>query len=150
EPTASLTDAESRVLFRVLRDLCDSGVGVVYISHRMDEVFRFSDRVDVLRSGLLVASTMTAEANPEQLIAAMLGQAAESFAPAAIDASGAVALAVERWSSGEGGQLRDVSLAVRRGETVGVFGIRGSGAEAIAEGLAGRGENLSGRIVVGE
>jgi ABC-type sugar transport system ATPase subunit len=149
EPTASLTDAESHVLFRVLHDLCQSGVGVVYISHRMDEVFRFSDRVDVLRSGALVASTATREARPAQLIAAMLGQAAETFEAATGSVSGDVALALEDWSSPDAPRLQDVNLAVHAGETVGLFGIRGSGADVIAEGLAGRARGVTGSIRLG-
>jgi ABC-type sugar transport system ATPase subunit len=149
EPTASLTDAESHVLFRVLHDLCQSGVGVVYISHRMDEVFRFSDRVDVLRSGALVASTPSGQATPAQLIAAMLGQAAETFETATGTTSGDVALSLEGWSSTDATGLQDVSLSVHAGETVGLFGIRGSGADVIAEGLAGRTRGLTGRIALG-
>jgi ribose transport system ATP-binding protein len=149
EPTASLTDAESHVLFRVLHDLCQSGVGVVYISHRMDEVFRFSDRVDVLRSGALVASTPSGQATPAQLIAAMLGQAAETFETATGNTSGDMALSLEGWSSTDATGLQDVSLSVHAGEAVGLFGIRGSGADVIAEGLAGRTRGLTGRIVLG-
>lgn len=149
EPTAALTDAESQVLFRVLRDLGHRGVGVVYISHRMDEVFRFSDRVDVLRNGVLVASAPTHAATPGQLIAAMLGQAAESFEASPTVAQGDAALRVVNWSSTDAARLKDVSLAVRAGETVGLFGIRGSGADVIAEGLAGRARGVRGDVVVG-
>ena len=146
EPTASLTDAESQVLFRVLRGLCESGVGIVYISHRMDEVFRFSDRVDVLRSGEMVMSTASGQASPAHLITAMLGQAAETFEPATIEATGDVALALEDWTTPAGAGLQGINLSVRAGETVGLFGIRGSGVDLIAEGLAGRARGLAGRV----
>ncbi len=149
EPTASLTDAESHVLFRVLRGLCESDVGVVYISHRMDEVFRFSDRVDVLRNGALVASASTHQATPGHLIEAMLGQAGESFEAASGDAQGDVGLSLVNWSSTDAAQLKDVNLSVRSGETVGLFGIRGSGADVIAEGLAGRAKDVTGEVVLG-
>lgn len=148
EPTASLTDAESHVLFRVLDHLCQQGVGVVYISHRMDEVFRFSDRVDVLRNGILVRTAPTATATPSDLIAAMLGQAAETYESTAADAAGQPLIVLERWTSASPPHLRNVNLTVRAGEMVGLFGIRGSGTDVVAEALAGRAANVAGRLTI--
>jgi ribose transport system ATP-binding protein len=139
EPTAALTDAESRNLFRVLGRLLEQGCAVLYISHRMDEVFRFSDRIDVLRNGRLVASAATRTATPAFLIAEMLGQAAKELAVSETAARlhEPPALAVRGWTkAGEPG-LRDVTFHVARGEVVGLFGLRGSGAELVAEGLGG-------------
>lgn len=148
EPTASLTDAESRVLFHVLEHLCQQGVGVVYISHRMDEVFRFSDRVDVLRNGILVRSAPASTATPSELIAAMLGQTAETYESTGMDAAGEPLIALEHWTSVAPSHLKNVNLTVRAGELVGLFGIRGSGTDVVAEALAGRAANVDGGLMV--
>jgi ABC-type sugar transport system ATPase subunit len=148
EPTASLTDAESQVLFRVLRNLCEQGVGVVYISHRMDEVFRFSDRVDVLRNGALVRSAPTATATPADLIAAMLGQAAEQYESTGTEGTGNPLISLENWTSDVAPQLQRLNITVRAGEMVGLFGIRGSGTDLVAEALAGRADHVDGRITI--
>jgi len=148
EPTAALTDAESRNLFRVLGGLAERGHGVLYISHRMDEVFRFSDRVDVLRNGRLVASASTREATPGYLIEQMLGQAAQELTvvESAATTETEPALAIRDWrKSGEPG-LKGVSLEVAQGEVVGLFGLRGSGAELVAEGVGGLHRDIEGEI----
>ena len=153
EPTAALTAAESRNLLELLGKLSAAGHGIVYISHRMDEVFRFSDRVDVLRNGALVASAATRSATPASLIEAMLGQAAGELtgieSAARTDEPPAVSL--RNWTKpGEPG-LEDVSLDIRRGEVVGLFGLRGCGAELVSEGLGGLHKDISGVLeVLGE
>ena len=113
-------------------------MGVIYISHRMDEVYDFSDRVVVFRNGELVASVTPAQTTPAQLIAYMLGQEKEDFvhSPRAPGPDASVA-EVRGWSRGGLPPLADVSLSVERGEIVGLYGLRGSGAELVAEGLAG-------------
>ncbi len=150
EPTASLTEAESGLLIGVLRRLLQEGVGIVYISHHMDEVFRFSDRVDVFRNGELVASERPSETNHNALITHMLGQAEEQFDPLPPQiVTRPPILELTGWSTEGVSSLRDVSLVVRPGEIVGLFGIRGSGTDLIAEGLVGRRADISGRLAVG-
>ena len=102
EPTASLSEQESRTLFAILEMAHRRGVGIIYISHRMDEVYRFSDRVVVFRNGELVASVVTSQTTPAQLIGFMLGQQKESFAHAAEEAhfAGQSAVDVRDWSRG--------------------------------------------------
>ncbi len=120
EPTAALTAAESHNLFEVLAGLAQQGHGVLYISHRMDEVFRFSDRVDVLRNGRLVASASPRETSPRYLIEQMLGEAARELTATATAARSntAPALRVSGWrKAGEPG-LKDVSFEVACGEVV--------------------------------
>jgi ABC-type sugar transport system ATPase subunit len=149
EPTASLSDNESARLFAVLGGLTQQGVGVIYISHRMDEVYRFSDRVLVLRNGQLVASVSPRTCPPTELIVHMLGQQAEPLAPAAADgADTQPVLEVLGWRRSGTPPLADVTMSVRRGEIVGLFGRRGSGAELVAEGLAGRRRDIQGEVVV--
>ena len=149
EPTASLSENESQILFRVLRKLCDQGVGIVYISHRMDEVYRFSDRVDVLRNGTHVASAAPSTTSPAQLIEFMLGQAGEHLPESSAHRSTAeVRLALVDWRAEGVPTLDGVNLDVRSGEIVGVFGLRGAGQELIAEGLAGLHSNIRGELTV--
>jgi ribose transport system ATP-binding protein len=150
EPTAALTAAESRKLFALLADLADRGHGIFYISHRMDEVFRFSDRVDVLRNGRLVTSAPTATTTPAHLIEAMLGQAAGELTgiESAARTGEPPALSIRDWrKSGEPG-LKGVSLDVERGEVVGLFGLRGCGAELVSEALGGLHRDIDGGLEV--
>lgn len=151
EPTAALTQSESANLFRVLGDLARQRYGIVYISHRMDEVFHFSDRVDVLRNGALVASEATAAATPTYLIEQMLGQAAgEVIAAESAARPGEPPVVALRGMSldGEPG-LEDVSVSVAVGEVVVLFGLRGSGADLVAEGLAGLQRGITGDVEFG-
>jgi ABC-type sugar transport system ATPase subunit len=149
EPTASLTNDESARLFSVLGNLARQGVGIVYISHRMDEVYRFSDRVDVFRNGRLVASAKPVDTTPAQLIEHMLGQAAEVLAPPRPRPTVEVPVVrITDWSSPGAGGLASVSFSVARGEIVALFGLRGAGQELVAEGLAGLAPGVHGRVEV--
>lgn len=148
EPTAALNEHESGTLFGILRRLNSQGVGVLYISHRMDEVYRFSDRVDVLRNGRRVASVPPQETSPSELIAHMLGQEKEEFVRSIPTHTGVAALQLRGWRSSGLPTLDDVNLEVQAGEIVGLYGVRGSGADAIAEGLAGIPRGISGEIVI--
>jgi ribose transport system ATP-binding protein len=149
EPTASLSEQESRALFAVLKRLTNAGVGIIYISHRMDEVYEFSDRVVVFRNGELAASVAPAESSPAQLIAYMLGQEKEEFVQSTHGAAGRDAV-VElcKWTREGLPPLSHVSLSVARGEIVGLYGLRGSGADLVAEGLAGLRPEIRGELRV--
>jgi ribose transport system ATP-binding protein len=150
EPTASLNERESSQLFAVIRTLTRQGVGVIYISHRMDEVYRFSDRVQVLRNGRLVASVTPSTCSPTELIAHMLGKQEDSGVPASplAPAAGQPALQIRGWSYDGTPRVSGLDLTVNRGEIVGLFGLRGCGAELVAEGLAGLRRDLRGGEVV--
>ncbi len=149
EPTASLTSGESRKLFAILRDLVKSGLSVIFISHRMDEVFDVSDRVVVLRNGDVVGNIPIADATRPKLISLMLGAAAEELAERRDDrALTQPALQLMNWSWTGEPPINDFNLTVNRGEIVTLFGLRGSGGEAIAEGLAGRNRKFSGKVIV--
>ena len=152
EPTASLSDQESRVLFEILARLTKDGVGVIYISHRMDEVYRFSDRVDVFRNGELVASVPPSQTTPTQLIGYMLGGEREDLTHArgsAVESSTAALAELRNWSRAGLPPLSDVSVRIGEHEVVGLYGLRGSGTEVIAEGLAGQHPEISGELIVG-
>lgn len=149
EPTASLSEQESQILFGVLKNLRGQGVGIVYISHRMDEVYRFSDRVDVLRNGVHVASVAPSNTTPAQLIEFMLGQAGEQLPQLASRAlTQDTRLSIAGWQAAGVPALHGVDMEVQAGEIVGVFGLRGAGQELIAEGLAGLHGHIRGELVV--
>jgi ribose transport system ATP-binding protein len=149
EPTASLTSGESRKLFGILRQLVRNGLSVIFISHRMDEVFEVSDRVVVMRNGDVVGDVATRDATRPQLISLMLGAAAEELVEQRKDrVLTQPALELRGWTWSGEPPIRDFNITVHRGEIVTLFGLRGSGGEAIAEGLAGRNSKFSGKVVV--
>jgi ABC-type sugar transport system ATPase subunit len=132
-----------------LRQLVETGLSVIFISHRMDEVFEVSDRVVVLRNGDVVGDVPTSEATRPQLISFMLGAAADELAEQRKDrAFTEPALQLLGWSWTGEPPIKDLNLTVHRGEIVTLFGLRGSGGEAIAEGLAGRNSKFHGKVVV--
>jgi ABC-type sugar transport system ATPase subunit len=151
EPTASLTSDESQNLFRVLKRLAAQGVGVIFISHRMDEVLDLADRIVVLRNGNVVADLAASEATRETVIAHMLGAAAERYADDAfVEREGeAVAMRLRGWSRPGLPDIRDFDLTLHEGEILGLFGPRGCGADLIADGLAGRVPDFDGELQLG-
>jgi ribose transport system ATP-binding protein len=150
EPTASLSEQDSRALFSVLGRLAEEGVGIIYVSHRMDEVHNFSHRVIVLRNGELVASVTPSKTTRAELIAHMLGEA--NVETPVVESSakdvGAPAVELRNWRGQGLPALNGVSLSVRPGEVVGLYGLRGCGADRVAEGLAGLRPEISGTIVL--
>jgi rhamnose transport system ATP-binding protein len=136
EPTASLMDDEVERLFGVIRMLRAQGAGIVYISHRLEEVFAVSDRITVLRDGETVATRDTADIDRLALIQTMVGRALTEVFPKRPVAPGAVAIELRHLSNRALG-IHDVSLSVRRGEVLGVAGLVGSGRTELAETLFG-------------
>ena len=131
EPTASLTQKEQHLLFAVVRDLRQSGVGVIYISHRLDEIFQLADRVTVLRDGESVGTNPVDEINESILIKMMVGREVSSIYPPAESAPGDVVLSLENLCCTAGG-VRDVTLELRAGEVVGLSGLVGAGRTELA------------------
>lgn len=148
EPTASLNDVESHKLLERLEAFKSAGVGVVYISHRLAECFRLADEIAVLRNGQVVAVVSPEATRPGEIVSLMLGtEYEEPPVPTSERASteGAV-LGVRDWRSDAVPRLRGVSFEVQAGEILGIFGLFGSGAEAIARGLAGHGSRIRGEL----
>jgi ribose transport system ATP-binding protein len=150
EPTASLTSEEAMNLFRVLRNLAATGVAIIFISHRLDEIFEIADRIVVLRNGAVVAVTATAETTPLQLIDYMLGaEAASADRTLGGRSTGEEpVLSVQGWSRPGWPRITDLSLELRKGEVLGLFGPRGSGADLVADGLGGRVGGFRGLTIV--
>jgi ribose transport system ATP-binding protein len=144
ETTAALPPDEVRVLVRSVREVVARGAGVLYITHRLDEVFEFTDRVSVLRDGRLVATRNTDEISREDLIVMMVGNrlaAARDPAPAREEV-GFECVGV----SAPG--LSSVDLRLRKGEIVGVAGMLGSGRERLANALVGASRRTAGTVLV--
>ena len=137
EPTASLNLQESECLFRLINHLKNSGVSVVYISHRLDEVMQISDRLTVLRDGEVIGTWQTAEISQQAVIQKMVGRSVDLFTSRrrAGLADGAAMLEVDRLSVP--GKLTEVSFLLRKGEILGVAGLRGSGQQFLVRALLG-------------
>ncbi|HEX2979791.1 MAG TPA: sugar ABC transporter ATP-binding protein [Anaerolineaceae bacterium] len=135
EPTSSLTERETHVLFELMRSLRREGVSLIYISHRMEEIFELSDRVAVMRDGQLVGVEKTAALSTLKVVQMMVGRELTEFFPKQASQPGEVVLRAERLRSGR--LLRDASLELRRGEIVGLAGLVGAGRTDLAEALFG-------------
>lgn len=146
EPTASLTDAEKVVLFDVIADLKADGVGIIYISHRMEEIFKITDRITILRDGQYQGTLATTETNEEAVTQMMIGRKLDLSRNAVHHKLDDVALEVRGLSCGR--LYQDVSFHVRRGEVVGFYGLVGAGRTEIAETLFGLRDPSSGQILL--
>ena len=148
EPTASLTDQETERLFSLIERLKANGTAVLYVSHRLDEILRISDRVTVFRNGKLVRTERTADADKDRLVTWM-SDAALFRDPRrrSGSASAEPALEVRRLSTADG-RVTEASLTVRRGEIVGLFGLAGSGRTELLEAVYGLSAAASGDILL--
>jgi len=144
EPTAALTESDVTRLFDVVRRLKQRGVGIVYISHRLDEIFAIADRVTVLRDGAYVGSRDVADTNVGELVQMMVGRRLESLFPKTVAPIGAPVL--EARDLVRRPLTRGVSLTVRAGEIVGIAGLVGSGRSELAQTLFGMTPSESGEI----
>lgn len=146
EPTAALNNAEIDELFRIIRQLKSEGVGIVYISHKMDEIQRIADRITVMRDGAYI-DTVPATTPMPQVIAMMVGRHLEHTAKHIPDTSkNDVLLAVKGLNRGR--EIRDVSFSVRRGEIVGFAGLMGAGRTEVARAVFGADPIESGEVWV--
>jgi ABC-type sugar transport system ATPase subunit len=147
EPTSSLSEADSAVLFKVVHDLRAHGVTILYISHRMREVFDNCDAVTVLRDGQHVRTTRLSETSPEEVVRLMVGRdlaEVQRIRPTGDDRP--VVLAVK--SLGDGKRYNDVSFELRRGEIVGLAGLVGAGRSEVALGIFGSPPPSAGSITL--
>jgi ABC-type sugar transport system ATPase subunit len=135
EPTAALSPHEVDALMARIRLLQERGVGILYISHRLPEVFALADRITVLKDGRRVDTVLRDDVRPAQLVAMMVGRELSAYyPPRAQQPPGEVRL---RLTGGGGGVLHDIDLEVRAGEIVGVAGLEGSGRTELARALFG-------------
>jgi len=144
EPTASLTDREIELLFDQMNKLKAEGVGVIYISHRIEEVIDIADRVTILRDGKVVSTHPTSEVDVEDVIRRMVGRDLEDEHLQHDSEPGSVALRVVGLTVGQ--KVKDVSFEVRRGEILGVAGLMGSGRTETMRAVFGADRADSGQI----
>jgi ABC-type sugar transport system ATPase subunit len=155
EPTSALTESEVARLYRVIERLRKRGVTILYISHKMDEVFHLSDRITVLRDGRLVRTLRRAETSPKEVTHLMVGREIEAVDFGGQRTAGDVLLRIENLSlpwpgHARGYRLKDVSLELRRGEILGIAGLMGAGRTELLECLFGAAAEIpSGRIILG-
>ena len=148
EPTAVISGREVDVLFENMRRLRAAGVAIVYISHRLEEIFEIADRVTVLKDGKLVATRESGSLDRHELIGLMVGRRIDAIYPAkpAGQAPGPVVLAVEHAASGS--RVLDASLELHAGEILGVAGMVGAGRTELAHAIFGSAALVGGRITV--
>ncbi|MEO5795099.1 MAG: sugar ABC transporter ATP-binding protein [Rhodoferax sp.] len=147
EPTAALNNAEIEDLFRIIRQLKSQGVGIVYISHKMDELKVISDRVTVMRDGETIGTVPTATTSMDTIIAMMVGRALEVHQPVAYahtDDSDTVMLEVKGLNRGR--SIKNVSFNVRKGEILGFAGLMGAGRTEVARAIFGADARDAGEI----
>lgn len=145
EPTASLTDKETLRLFELVRHLKAQGVGIVYISHRMQEIDEIADRITVLRDGRKIDTLPAQGTSHDQLIEMMTGRAVEQIYPRIEARPGELVLQVNRLSTASG--VRDASITVRRGEVVGLAGLVGSGKSELLRAVYGLDRITGGQVM---
>lgn len=148
EPTASLTEREVDSLFKVIARLRAEGVGVIYISHRLEEVAAVADRVTVLRDGESIATKRMDEVDRAELIRMMVGRELGSIFPKREISPGETVLELRDVSSRAAG-VHHISLSVRKGEILGIAGLVGSGRTQLAETIFGLTPSDSGQILLG-
>ncbi len=144
EPTSSLTLGEVEELFAIVRQLRQAGTAIVFISHRLEELFVLVDRVTILRDGAYVGTRAMADVTTEELIRMMVGRTLNELFPKQAVAAGDVILEVERL--GVQGSFSDVSFQLRRGEILGVAGLIGAGRTNVARALFGTEPATAGTI----
>ena len=145
EPTAALTASETEILFRLIRDLKERGTGIVYISHRMEELRAISDRITVMRDGEYIDTLVTSETDMSRVIALMVGrEITGETRPSNAREDRPVVLEVKGLSTHK--LLRDVSFDLRRGEILGFAGLMGAGRTEVARAVVGADKHDSGEI----
>ena len=146
EPTSSLTVREVEKLFEMMRSLKKQGISLIYISHKMDEIFEICDEVSVLRDGKLVMTKETKDTNMNELISAMVGRSLDSRFPPVDNTPGDTILSIQHLSTKYAPQLQDISFDVKEGEIFGLYGLVGAGRTELLETIFGVRTRASGRV----
>ena len=146
EPTSSLTEEEVEHLFKIINMLRDRGCGIIYISHKMDEIFEICDEISVLRDGNLVMTKSTKETNMNELIAAMVGRVLENRFPPVDNKPKDVILSIQHLSTKYEPHLQDITFDVHEGEIFGLYGLVGAGRTELLETIFGIRTRAAGRV----
>ena len=146
EPTSSLMAQEVEKLFQMMRKLREQGISLIYISHKMDEIFEICDEVSVLRDGNLVMTKSTSETNMNELISAMVGRSLDNRFPPVDNVPGEPILKIQNLATKFGPHLQDITFDVRRGEIFGLYGLVGAGRTELLETIFGIRTRAAGRV----
>ena len=146
EPTSSLMSQEVEKLFGMMRMLKEQGISLIYISHKMDEIFEICDEISVLRDGKLVMTKPTSQTTMNELIAAMVGRSLENRFPPVDNAPGEPILSIRHLSTKYPPYLQDISFDVRKGEIFGLYGLVGAGRTELLETIFGVRTRAAGRV----
>lgn len=145
EPSAPLSVSEVALMFKIINQLKQKGVTIIYISHRLEEVFQISDRVSIMRDGCYVTTKNTKETNRQELITLMVGRELKESYPQRKKSPGDIALEVKNLT---GNGDRNISFSVRKGEILGISGLVGAGRTELAQVLFGAAPMESGEILI--
>lgn len=146
EPTSALSDREVSTLFDIIKDLKNKGVSIIYISHKMEEIYKISDRITVLRDGKYIITKNTHEFPQNELISMMVGREIEDLFPATENIKGDTILTVKNLS--KKGKFEDINFEVCAGEVLGIAGLVGAGRTEIALSIAGLDTFDSGTVLI--
>lgn len=146
EPTSALGEGEVKVLFEIVRGLKEQGLGVIFITHRLDEIFEIADRAVVLRDGKQVGELMVSDATPQKLISLMVGRPIVEMYQKKEAEKGNTVLEVRGLS--RKGVIHDINFSVRRGEILGIAGLVGSGRTEMVRAIFGADHRTSGEILI--
>ena len=146
EPTSSLTEPEVKKLFKMMDNLRKQGISLIFISHKMDEIFQICDEIAVLRDGQMVMQKKAEDTNMDELISAMVGRSLDNRFPPVDNTPGDVVLSVKHLSTKFEPYLQDISFDVREGEIFGLYGLVGAGRTELLETIFGVRTRASGRV----
>ena len=147
EPTSSLTETEVEALFRIINELRDRGVAIIYISHKMDEILRISDEVTIMRDGQYVGTWESKEMTTDMIIAKMVGRELTNIYPPRDNKPGEIVLEVKNLTSILPKSFKNVDLTLRRGEILGLGGLVGAQRTELMEAIFGMRHIASGEII---
>lgn len=145
EPTAALTNEEIDTLFKIIKDLVAKSISIIYISHRMDEIFSISDSITVFRDGKHVKTLKTTETNYDEIVSLMVGQNIENLYPNREEASNEKVFEVNRLV---GQSVNDVSFSLHKSEILAIYGLMGSGNIELSKIIYGAKKKTSGDIII--
>jgi ABC-type sugar transport system ATPase subunit len=147
EPTSSLTDRETEILFQVMRSFKEKGISIIFISHRLEEVFEIADRITVLRDGETIGTAPVDDLDVDRVVSMMVGRDLGELYPKERIEQGDVVL--EAVNLEDGRELKPVSVTLKAGEILGIAGLAGAGRTALAETLFGVRPSVNGQIKIG-
>ena len=149
EPTSSLTAPEVEKLFKMMRQLKAQGISLIYISHKMDEIFEICDQISVLRDGSLVMTKDSKDTNMNELISAMVGRSLDNRFPPVDNTPGETILSVQGLSTKYAPKLQNITFDVKKGEIFGLYGLVGAGRTELLETIFGIRTRAAGNVMYG-